>query len=301
MREHTLPIAALCLGVVVASACASVEPEPSTNGGSFDDDDNDDGGDGGASSSGGRGATSSSGGPSTSSSSGTPAGGTLSAGDQVWTLDVAGKARSVRVHVPAAIADQALPVVIALHGNGDDAANFETTSGLKAHADSSGYVLLTPDGIPRDVSVGGSTAPKVPWDAYNLYENNWDLQLMTALRERVQATGSVEPSKVSVYGFSQGGYMAYRVAAALSSDFSCAAVLSAADPSGYPVPFTRPIPISMMIGTSDYGIDRARETDAALTTANHEHEYVEIPGLGHALAPAPQRFEPLDYCLGKSL
>lgn len=300
MREHTVRIAARSLLLAAVGACARIEPAPTTSAGSFGGDDDES-----SSSSGNTGSSSSSSGGNTGSgstgSSGTPGAGALRAGDDVWTLDVAGRSRSVRVHVPPAITGQALPVVIALHGNGDVAANFEATSGLKTRADESSFVLLTPDGIPRDVTVGSNTAPNVPWDAYNLYENNWDLQLMIALRQRVLATGSIAASKVSVYGFSQGGYMAYRVAAALSSEFSCAAVLSAADPSGYPVPFTRLIPISLMIGTNDYGIAQARATEQALTAAGHEHEYVEIEGLGHALAPAPRRFEPLDYCLGKSL
>ena len=307
MREHTLRLASL---VLLVAACSSIDPPASS--GEFGDDDGDDTAlgssgssksDGGASSSGRAGG--SSGGSSgtsggSSSSSGAP-GGTLTAGDTVWTLNVADQSRSVRVHVPASITDHALPVVIALHGNGDTAGNFEATSGLKDRADTSGFVLLTPDGIARDITVGGNTAPNVPWDAYNLYPDNWDLQLMTALRERVQTTGSVVNGQISVYGFSQGGYMAYRAAEALSSDFSCAAVLSAADPSGYPVSFTRPIPISLLIGTNDYGIAQARATDHALTEAGHEHQYEEINGLGHALAPAPKRFEPLDYCLGKTL
>lgn len=307
MRVHTLRLASFVW--VVSSACSSIEPNRA--GGAFGDDDSAASSSGSASdaatsSSGGGGSSTSSNGSSSGSRDAGPSdgdlpGGTLNPGDVVWTLEVGQRSRTVRVHVPASITEQKLPVVIALHGNGDDASNFEATSGLKARADRSGFVLLTPNGIARDVAVGSATAPNVPWDAYNLYPDNWDLQLMTALRERVQSTGSVASERVSVYGFSQGGYMAYRVAEALSSDFACAAVLSAADPSGYAVSFTRQIPIALMIGTNDYGIAQARATDLALTQAGHEHEYKEIDGLGHAMAPAPKRFEPLDYCLGKPL
>jgi poly(3-hydroxybutyrate) depolymerase len=300
MREHTLRAASLWLLISVTVACAKVEPDAVTAGSFGDDDDDVETSSSSGGSSGGP-SGSSSGGSGTSGGSSGVAGGTLAAGDDVWTIEAAGKSRSIRVHVPASVTDHALPVVIALHGNGDSASSFEATSGLRDRADAIGFVLLTPDGIERDIVVGGNVAPSVPWDAYNLYPDNWDLQLLTALRERVQATGSIANDRVSMYGFSQGGYMAYRAAEALSADFSCAAVLSASDPSGYKVPFTRPIPISLLIGTSDYGIDEARVTDQALTQAGHEHHYEEITGLGHALAPAPKRFDPLDYCLDKSL
>lgn len=258
---------------------------------------------GGGASSGGSSGSSSGGGGSTSSggSSGEAPGGTLGAGDTTWSISAAGRQRSVRVHVPAAIGERKLPVVIALHGNGDDAANFEATSGLRGQSDALGFVLLVPDGIARNVSVGGQTAPNVPWDAYNLYDNNWDLQLMTALRERVQETGSVQNAKVSIYGFSQGGYMAYRTANALANDFACAAVLGASDPAGYPVSFARKIPLSLQIGSNDYAIDQAKATDAALSQAGHDHQWDEVAGLGHAMAPAPRRFAPLTYCLDASL
>lgn len=201
------------------------------------------------------------------------------------------------MHVPSAISSRKLPVVIALHGNGDDAANFEQTSGLRGQADERGFVLIVPQGLARDIAVGGQTAPNVPWDAYNLYEENWDLQLMTALRERVLQTASVTEA-VSVFGFSQGGYMAYRTAKALAVEFHCVAVLAASDPAGYPVQFARDIPIALQIGTNDYGIAQARATRQALIDAGHTHDYEEITGLGHAMAPAPKRFEPLGYCLG---
>lgn len=294
-----------CFVLAAMVACGGTEPgseEPGAFGRDDDDDDSPRTSSGGNSSSSGSSSGGSSGGNTSSGgSSGAPAGGTLTAGDHQWSLEVAGQTRSIRVHVPAAIAERKLPVVIALHGNGDDAANFEATSGLRGQADTLGFVLLVPGGIARTIQVGGSSAPNVPWDAYNLYENNWDLQLMSALREAVQATGSVLDEKLSVYGFSQGGYMAYRTANALAGDFSCAAVMAAADPAGFPVAFARQIPISLQIGSNDYAINQARNTDQKLSAAAHPHEYEEIAGLGHALAPAPKRFGPLTYCLAQSL
>lgn len=306
MRSALGLLASTCFVWMLACGGTDTGEDGPGSFGSGDDDDDDDGASssssGGGSSGGSSGISSSSGGGGSSGgSSGTAPGGTLEAGNTEWTLTAAGRERTVRVHVPDAIGERKLPVVIALHGNGDDAANFEATSGLLGQSDSLGFVLLVPDGIARNISVGGQTAPNVPWDAYNLYDDNWDLQLMTALRERVQETGSILDDKVSVYGFSQGGYMAYRTAKALSNDFACAAVLAAADSGGYPIDFARKIPLSIQIGSNDYGISQARATHAALNSAGHDHEWDEVAGLGHALAPAPRRFTPLTYCLDKSL
>src|SRR5262249_1990826 len=74
-------------------------------------------------SSGGSSGSSSSG--SSSSSGGTDAGGQpLTPGDSTLTITAAGKQRSVLLHVPGAVSSGKVPLVIALHGNGDTNANF---------------------------------------------------------------------------------------------------------------------------------------------------------------------------------
>jgi hypothetical protein len=43
----------------------------------------------------------------------------------------------------------------------------------------------------------------------------------------------------------------------------------------------RRIPVDLLIGSEDYGIDNARATQAELTAAGFELRYEEIPGWGH--------------------
>src|SRR2546430_99511 len=80
--------------------------------------------------------------------------------------------------VPAAAASKKLPLVVAMHGNGDTNANFLATSGLEGFAASKSFVLAAPQGITQTVSVGGQTIPNVDWDAYRaVSDGNIDLPL----------------------------------------------------------------------------------------------------------------------------
>ena len=71
------------------------------------------------------------------------------------------------LYVPASATSTAA-LVIALHGDGDTDTNFIATSGLQALADTDGFVLVAPQGMTRDVTVGGQTVPQVDWDAYTV-------------------------------------------------------------------------------------------------------------------------------------
>jgi poly(3-hydroxybutyrate) depolymerase len=203
----------------------------------------------------------------------------------------------VLLHVPAAVAAQKLPLILALHGNGDQAANFIQTSTLASRTDA---IVAAPQGIQRDVSVGGATAPNVAWDAYNSGAGaNIDVALLDAVRAELSASGSVDLARVVVFGYSQGGYFAWRYAKEASSDLSCAAVVAAADPGGTPKAFAKKLPFLVQIGSGDYAIQNARSSKDALLAAGHEVQYNEIAGAGHSPFPGSKE-APLTFCLGKT-
>lgn len=211
--------------------------------------------------------------------------------------------RSVLVVVPAAAASARVPLVIALHGNGDTNQNFVATSTLGTLAESRGFVLAAPQGITQTVMVGGQTVPDISWDAYRtVAAGNIDIPLLDAIREELGASSSIDANKVFTYGYSQGGYLSFRYAMEKAQEVSCGAVLAAANPLGSQLVTGagRKVPIALQIGTNDFAISQARATKMLLEQNGFPLDYREIQGAGHVPIPG-DRAVPLDYCLGQSL
>ena len=264
-------------------------------------------GDGGTSARDGGTATHDSGTNGGDDSGGPPIGsGSLTPGTTTLAMNVASHSRTVLLHVPAAVTGHELPLVIALHGDGDTSANFVSgTTTLQAKSDADGFVLAAPQGITRDVVVGAQTVPSVDWDPYNDTPTNIDLPLLDMIRTQLVATGSIDPKNIFVYGYSQGGFMSFRYGMVASATLSCAAVLAAGDPygGGNPTEVTgaaRKIPVSIQIGTADSLLSTAQAAKSLLTSNGNPLDYHEISGAGHV--PVPGDFTvPLDYCRGQHL
>ncbi len=245
-------------------------------------------------------------GTSGASSSGGDGGtlGKLTPGDSTLTITAAGKTRSVLLHVPAAVTKGQIPLVLALHGNGDQNANFVATSGIKALADTDGFVLAAPQGITQTVTVGGQTVPNIDWDAYrSVADGNIDLPLLQALQARLVGSGSIDVKHIVVYGYSQGGYMSFRYGMDAAASLACSAVLAAADPmpgAGLVTNAARKIPVAIQIGDKDYGISGARTTKTELDGNGNPNSYVEIADAGHVPIPGHPA-APLDWCRGQAL
>ncbi len=229
---------------------------------------------------------------------------TLRPGDQTLSLTVAGKARTALVHAPASVGARPIPLVLALHGNGDTAQNFVKTSGLLAASDADGFVLVAPQGVRQTITFGGQTIPDVSWDGYrSAGEGSIDLPLFDELRTRLLATGAIDTKKIVVYGYSQGGYASFRWALEASAALSCSAVIAAANPfggGGRIGQMARKLPFALQIGSRDPAAANAAATSAALKQAGHSVSYVEVPNAGHVPIPGDAR-APLTFCLGQQL
>jgi predicted esterase len=233
-----------------------------------------------------------------------PGVGNLTPGKSTITITAAGQSRSIVLVVPSAITTQAVPLVIALHGNGDSASNFVATRQLEQLSASGGFVVAAPQGIVQNISVGGQQVNGVSWDAYRtLAGGNIDLALLEEIqKELVKPGGQIDAKRVVVFGYSQGGYLSFRYGIDASAKLACAAVVAAASPLGasYVTNATRKIPYALTIGVNDFGISQARAAKVALEGAAHPLQYQEIAGAGHSPFPGPTS-GPLDYCLDKSL
>ena len=231
---------------------------------------------------------------------------TLVPGTSSINLSIAGKSRSAVLYVPKSATSTAA-LVIALHGDGDTDTNFLATSGLQPLADKDGFVIAAPQGITRDVTVQSMTVPQVDWDAYNSVANgNIDLPLLEALRTQLQATQQIDAQKTFVFGYSQGGYMAFLYGMTDSPVLSCSGVLAASSPygggAGDPLitGATRKIAVAMQIGTQDSAYSAAEATEATLKSNGFPTQFTPVPNAGHVPIPGDISV-PLGFCLGQTL
>lgn len=286
--RHVKRSLALCL----AAACTSaIDASPDGGGGGGH-------GDGATGSNGSGGSGSGSGGIST-----------LTPGQSTISLTAGGQPRTAILYVPTS-ATPTSQLAIALHGNGDTAGNFLATSGLEALADADGTVLIIPQGITRSVTVpaaGGQTIPGIDWDGYNAAaDGNIDLPLLDALRTQIVATHQVDAQHVFVFGYSQGGYLAFEYGMVTSTALSCTAVLaaSAAFGGGANDPqiaaAQRKLGVVLQIGTNDSAFPQAQTTAATLTAKAFPSELESIQGAGHVPIPGDVSV-PWAFCRGKSL
>ncbi len=164
------------------------------------------------------------------------------------TLTVAGRQRSYRVHVPAAVAGRAgLPVVVALHGAGGNGAQFEQQSQLSAVADREGFVVVYPDGSGR--------TQLLTWNAgtcctYARDNNIDDVAFMASLFDALVARYHTDPKRVFVTGFSNGAMLAYRLGCELADRIAAIAPVSGAINTDTCAP-SRALPVLLVHGTAD--------------------------------------------------
>ncbi len=142
------------------------------------------------------------------------------------TLFWGGRERSYILHVPPAAESSAkLPLVIALHGAGQDAVGFAEETRLAEAADASRMVVVFPDG-------SGTEPGKLSWNAHfccgiGAAEQVDDIGFITALIDRIAARIPVDRKRVYATGMSNGGMLSYQLAAARPESFAAIAPVSA--------------------------------------------------------------------------
>jgi polyhydroxybutyrate depolymerase len=129
-----------------------------------------------------------------------------------------GIARRFTVRVPgAADSTRPLPLVILLHGRGGSGERVMRWSGFDAKVDAEGFLLVAPEGTgdPRGWYTGYTAGGIID-----------DVGFLGALIDTLAGRYRVDRSRVYVAGHSNGGVLAHRVAADLSSRIAAAAVVA---------------------------------------------------------------------------
>jgi polyhydroxybutyrate depolymerase len=178
---------------------------------------------------------------------------------QEQRLVVGDRERVYLLHLPPQYGGEArLPLVIMLHPRGDYARQFEVYSGMSAKADRDGFVVVYPNGT------GDEADPALSWNAgfccgYPLVHHLDDVGFIQKLLDELLAGYALDPRKVFVAGWSNGGMLAYRLAAELPGRITAIAA-DAASTGGQtkefipyytiPKPRTR-LPVLMFHGRAD--------------------------------------------------
>jgi polyhydroxybutyrate depolymerase len=125
-------------------------------------------------------------------------------GSQIIDLSHGGRARPYILHVPAAAAGAALPLLLQLHGRGIDPVAFDRLTGFRALADTEGFVVAMPAAIGTIWNDG--RYPEMAGSGVD------DVGYLLAVLDDAALRAPVDPARVYAVGMSNGATMAGRLA-----------------------------------------------------------------------------------------
>lgn len=183
------------------------------------------------------------------------------AGDFYRTLDHNGLERTYVLHVPAnsQISNPA-GLVIVLHGATGNADSIHLNSAIAFNekADHKGFLVVYPDGT------GDKVSQSFFWNAAHCCGSAWldgidDVGFIRTLIDSLSQELNLDPARIFVTGFSNGGMLAYRLAVELSDKIAAISPLAAAiggrfsedsDLQMIPAPLN-PVPVLIFHGLQD--------------------------------------------------
>ena len=158
------------------------------------------------------------------------------AGSATITLTSGGVKRSAVLHLPPVAAGRAFPLVIALHGYGDNGASFERETGLDTVADRDHFAALYPSSLGPTWQINGR--PR-------------DVQFISSLLDTVQSQACVDPLRIYAMGVSNGGGMAAVLGCELSYRIAAIAPIAGGYRSLPACAPGRPVSLLEVHGTAD--------------------------------------------------
>lgn len=167
-------------------------------------------------------------------------------GDRSVMLTVDGKARAFDLHVPAGYdATKRTPLVFLFHGYTMTAAQIATATHFSATADARGLIFAFPSGIGSSFNAGDCCGQAVTAAVD-------DVSFTRAMITSVGGEYCIDAKRTFATGFSNGGFLAYRLACDLSDRIAAVAPVSGGlrlDVSACKP--ARPVPLFHVHGTND--------------------------------------------------
>jgi polyhydroxybutyrate depolymerase len=167
-------------------------------------------------------------------------------GDKPITLMVGGKERNLNLHVPPAYdATKRTPLVFLFHGYTMTASEIAAATHFAATADKHGMIVAFPNGIQKSFNAGDCCGTAQS-------DNVDDVAFTSAMIDALATDYCIDAKRVFSAGFSNGGFLSYRLACELSDRIAAVAPVAgglridvaACNPK-------RPVPVLHIHGTSD--------------------------------------------------
>lgn len=155
-----------------------------------------------------------------------------------------GLSRAYTVYLPATyITGDHLPLLLSLHGLTQNGNTMMQFTGFNTYADQYNFIVVYPDGINNSWNVGfsgGSTAN--------------DVGFLSALIDTLHAQYGIDLNRVYSTGFSNGGFMSYRLACELTGKIAAIASVAGTMTDGAwgSCQPSREIPAMHIHGTNDF-------------------------------------------------
>ncbi|MEN2436741.1 PHB depolymerase family esterase [Weeksellaceae bacterium A-14] len=120
------------------------------------------------------------------------------------------------------------PLVIGLHGAGGSGSQFETNYDFSQKAEQADFIAVYPDGVKKNDGVLKIRT----WNAggccdYAMNNNIDDVKFIRTIIDDLIANYKVNAKKIYVVGMSNGGMMAYRLAAEMPDKIAAVGIVSA--------------------------------------------------------------------------
>ncbi len=171
-------------------------------------------------------------------------------GDHDYHLPIAGADRTFKIHVPPSYNDKTpMPVIVLLHGQGQDGEEIARWTKFNEMADKKGFIAIYPDSRKW----GGRDEWRT-WDTDNGLlppgQDANDVAFMRKIIETAEKEYLVDPKRIYMAGLSNGGMLAFRAAGELSDKLAAVAVVSSAMGGAEP-PLRHPVSLLNIHGTTD--------------------------------------------------
>jgi polyhydroxybutyrate depolymerase len=163
-------------------------------------------------------------------------------GDYAETVTVNGIERQFLVHMPPGYRlDTPMPLVINLHGRGATARQQESVSRFHAKADRERFVVVSPQALGLPTTWWPAAGPN----------GQADLDFFREMLAYLEGQIHVDPARIYVTGFSNGGAMANRLACTMSDKIAAIAPVAGAHPQMESCTPLQPIAVMAWHGQQD--------------------------------------------------
>jgi polyhydroxybutyrate depolymerase len=165
-------------------------------------------------------------------------------------LVVGGLTRWYRVHLPVGYdSTKRYPAVIVLHGAAANYTLMEKVSGMSDLADAEQFVVIYPNGTAK------VTESFASWNGgdccgYAFKKKVDDIGFLDKLISEIEREYAIDPTKMYIAGFSNGGMLAYAAAARLQDKVAAMGIVEGSM-SGKEQRPTKPMPVVIFHGTED--------------------------------------------------